>query len=215
MPEPLNVVIDLSHHNGNPDLVKAKAAGIIGVIHKATQGFTNVDPMYTTNRQKALDAGLLWGAFHFGVGGDGAQQADHFLNTVNPDPATLLVLDYEPNPQGPTMTLVQARDFVSHINAVLQRFPGFYSGNLIKEQLSNVQLPDPILSQCFLGIAQYPPSPIPGPTSIPSTWKIWTLWQYTDGSHGPEPRSVDGIGFCDRDKFNGSLNNLRKLWGVA
>lgn len=37
-PTTINVVIDLSHHNGNPDLAGAKASGIAGVIHKATQG---------------------------------------------------------------------------------------------------------------------------------------------------------------------------------
>ena len=26
---------------------------------------------------------------------------------------------------------------------------------------------------------------------------------------------VEGIGHCDRDKFNGSEAQLRKLWGVA
>lgn len=41
------------------------------------------------------------------------------------------------------------------------------------------------------------------------------LWQYTDGTHGPEPHTVDGVGNCDGDQFNGSLEQLRKLWGVA
>ena len=34
----INVVVDLSHHNDPVDFVRAKAAGIVGVIHKATQG---------------------------------------------------------------------------------------------------------------------------------------------------------------------------------
>jgi lysozyme len=38
MPEPLNVVIDISHHDGNVNLAKAKEDGILGVIQKATQG---------------------------------------------------------------------------------------------------------------------------------------------------------------------------------
>jgi lysozyme len=84
MAELLNVIIDVSHHNGNPDFAQAAAAGIVGVIHKATQGLTYEDPMYTTNRQKALDPRAALGAYHFGVGGDGAAQADFFLATVNP-----------------------------------------------------------------------------------------------------------------------------------
>jgi lysozyme len=79
MADPTNVVIDISHHNGdNLDFVKAREAGIVGVIHKATQGFLLKDKKYETNRKKALDAGLLWGAYHFAVGGDGSDQADFF-----------------------------------------------------------------------------------------------------------------------------------------
>ena len=82
MPDPLNAVVDISHHNGNIDLQQAKGVGIIGVIHKATQGATGLDPMYVTNRGKAQTAGLLWGAYHFATGGDGVEQAQHFLDTV-------------------------------------------------------------------------------------------------------------------------------------
>lgn len=209
MAQTINVVVDISHHNGNIDLTKAKVAGIVGVIHKATQGTTMVDNMYQQNRQKAASAGLLWGAYHFGTLGDGAAQADFFLSKANPDEQTMLVLDYEPNGNS-TMTLDQAKAFVSRINEVTGRFPGFYSGSLIKQQLGGKPA-DPVLSQCFLWIAQYGPAP----KNIPATWPTWTLWQYTDGNVGPEPHSVDGIGNCDRDQFNGAIEALQKLWGVA
>ena len=208
MAEPLNVVVDISHHNGTPDFVQAKAAGILGVIHKATQGLTYEDPMYLTNRQKALDAGLLWGAYHFGDGTDGTGQADFFLSVVNPGPDTLLVLDFETNTQGATMSLDGARAFVSEINSKAGRFPGLYSGSLIKQLLGNNT--DPILAQCFFWLAQY------GSTAVvPPNWPTWTLWQYTDGTNGPSPHSVSGIGNCDRDKFNGDLDGLKRLWGAA
>jgi lysozyme len=205
---PINVVVDISHHNGRVDFVRAAKAGIVGVIHKATQGLSFVDPLYHRNRERAVSAGLLWGAYHFGTLSDSFKQADHFLCTVNPTAETLLVLDYEPNGKS-TMTFTQAREFVSRVNEVTGRFPGLYSGSLIKEKLSNKPI-DPILSQCFLWLAQYGPAP----TRIPQTWPTWTLWQYTDGNVGPEPHWVDGIGFCDRDQFNGGLAGLRRLWGV-
>src|SRR5690348_7505988 len=113
MPDSLNAVVDISHHNGNVNLQLAAAAGIIGVIHKATQGTTGVDPMYQTNRTNAANAGLLWGAYHFGTAGDGAGQAQHFLDVVGSFDNTLLVLDFEPNPSGPTMSLADARAFVT------------------------------------------------------------------------------------------------------
>ena len=127
MPDPLNAVVDISHHNGNVNLAKAKEDGILGVIQKATQGQSFKDPTYQRNRQKAKDAGLLWGAYHFGTGSDGLKQAQHFLDVVGNDPGTLLVLDFEPNPTGPSMDLEEARAFVTHINEERRRFPGFYS----------------------------------------------------------------------------------------
>ena len=51
---PINVVVDLSHHNETVDFAKMKAAGIVGVIHKATQGLTYVDETYAGRRVEAL-----------------------------------------------------------------------------------------------------------------------------------------------------------------
>jgi lysozyme len=39
MPNGLNAVVDISHHNGiTIDFKGLKVAGVIGVIHKATRG---------------------------------------------------------------------------------------------------------------------------------------------------------------------------------
>ena len=205
MPDPLNAVVDISHHNGNVDLQAAKGDGIIGVIHKATQGSTGVDAMYQTNRAKAAAAGLLWGAYHFGTGSDGAAQAQHFLSVVGTADETLLVLDFEQNPGGSSMSLVQARAFVTAVNQATGRFPGFYSGSYIKQLLGNNK--DPVLAQCWLWLPQYGPTPV-----VPPNWPTWTMWQYTDGTSGPQPHVVAGIGNCDRDKFNGTEDQLRALW---
>jgi lysozyme len=207
MANPLNVIVDLSHHNGNVDLAQARAAGIVGIIHKGTQGTAFVDPMYQANRAKAQDAGLLWGAYHFGVGADGVEQADHFLQVVQPGPRDLLVLDFEANGQGPSMTLEEARAFVTHISETLGRFPGLYSGHYIKELLGAST--DSVLAKCWFWLSQYGRTPV-----VPVTWATWTLWQYTNGALGPQPHEVPGIGRCDRDKFNGDMDALKNLWGV-
>ena len=210
--KPINVVIDISHHQQQVDFERIRDAGIVGVIHKASEGLTFVDQVYAERREAALDAGLLWGAYHFGVGADGSNQADAFLSAAQPDDQTLLVLDYEPNPHGPTMTLSQAREFVEHVAAVSGRYPGIYAGYMLKEQLGGPVAIDPILSKCFLWVAQYGS---PRPLNIPATFGTWTFWQYTDGVHGVGPYDVDGVGRCDRDQFNGSLAQLRRLWGVS
>jgi lysozyme len=204
---PLNVIVDLSHHNAEPDFERAHdRGGLVGVIHKATQGLTFIDPTYASRRPEALDAGLLWGAYHFGTGDDGVQQAERFLDAVQPDDDTLLVLDFEANPQGPSMTLEEARAFVVHVNEATGRFPGLYSGHYIKQLLGTTK--DPVLASCWFWLSQW------GPTAVvPVNWPRWTLWQYTDGAMGPEPHTVEGIGRCDRDKFNGSMAGLKRLWG--
>ena len=205
MPDPINVVVDISHHNGNVNLQLAKADGIIGVIHKATQGTSIVDPMYVTNRTQALNAGLLWGAYHFGTGDDSLAQAQHFLNVVGTFKNTLLVLDFEQNTGGTSMSLPGARAFVTEVNQETGRFPGFYSGSYVKQLLGNAK--DAVLAQCWLWLPEY------GPTAVvPANWPTWTMWQYTDGNIGPQPHSVNGIGNCDRDKFNGTEDQLRALW---
>ena len=135
---------------------------------------------------------MLWGAYHFATGSDGIKQADNFLNVVKPDNNTLLVLDFEPNPTGPSMDLVEA-----HVQQETGRFPGFYSGHYIKQLLGGTK--DSVLANCWFWLAQY------GPTAVvPPTWDTWTMWQYTDGNMGSTPHDVDGIGSCDRDKFNGT-----------
>jgi lysozyme len=204
----LNAVVDLSHHNGDVNLDRAAAAGIVGVIHKATQGTRYMDPLYALNKDKAAAAGLLWGAYHFGVGGDGVNQAVHLLSTVQPDDQTLLVLDFEANHQGPSMTLEEARAFVTHMQSATGRWPGLYAGHYLKELLGTQE--DPVLENCWFWLAQYGSTPV-----VPVNWKTWTLWQYTDGGLGPEPHDVDGIGRCDRDQFNGTKARLQKLWTKA
>jgi GH25 family lysozyme M1 (1,4-beta-N-acetylmuramidase) len=203
----INAVVDLSHHNGDVDLNKAKAASILGVIQKASQGIGYADPTYEANRSKAIAAGLYWGAYHFGTGSDGVQQAEHFLDIVKPGSKDLLVLDFEANAQGPSMTLEEARAFVTHVNKMTGRWPGLYAGHYLKELLGNSK--DPVLSSCWFWLSQYGPTPV-----IPNSWDKWTMWQYTDGGIGSEPHSVDGIGRCDRDKFNGDEAALRELWGI-
>jgi len=200
-----NIIVDLSHHNGAVDLGKARDAGIVGIIHKATQGETFADAAYAGNREKADDAALLWGAYHFGTGGDGVKQADFFLATAAPDDETLLVLDLEDNPQGPSMDLDTARAFVTRIAEQTGRFPGLYSGHYIKTLLGASK--DPVLAKCWFWLAQYGPKPV-----VPPNWERWTMWQYTDGALGPEPHTVDGIGACDRDTFDGDEATLRSFW---
>lgn len=204
----INLVVDLSHFNTVSSFATVKAAGIVGVIHKATQGTSIHDPIYQSRRSAALAAGLWWGAYHFAEGGDGVAQANFFLSTVNPTPTDLLVLDFEQNPSGASMTLAEAEQFVTRVQSATNRWPGLYGGAYLKQLLGNNQ--NPTLANCWFWLSEY------GPTAhVPTNWPTWTMWQYTDGTVGPPPHSVNGIGNCDRDQFNGDIAGLTRLWGHA
>ncbi len=205
-----NVIIDLSHNNANVDLAQAKAGGVQGIIHKATQGTGFSDPTYSARRDASKQAGLLWGAYHFATAADPSAQAKFFLRAAQFSPGDLLVLDFELNQASPnnTMTLDQARVFVSTVQDATGITPGLYGGAYLKQQLANTI--DETLQGCWLWWAQYGPAPI-----IPPAWPSWTLWQYTDGHHGNPPFSVDGIGACDRDQYQGTPDELQTKWATG
>jgi len=188
-------------------MIVAYQAGKRAVFHKATEGTGYADPMFVSNRGKALAAGLLFGAYHFGTGDDPIAQAEHFLGVAKPDGRTLLVLDWEPNPQGAAMTLAQARAFVSHLQQRTGVWPELYSGSTARAALGDAA--DPILGSCWLWLAEYGSAPV-----APAAWAGWTLWQYTDGTHGLEPHGVTGVGNCDCDRFAGDAAALAAFWSA-
>lgn len=199
-----NSIIDLSHNNTHLDLHAMHLDGIFGVFHKATQGVHFVDPKYHSRRSSARGAGLRWGAYHFGTGADGLAQADHFLAIAVPRPGDLLALDFEMDNEGPSMTLAEARRFVTRVKDVHGTWPGLYGGSYLKEMLDGTA--DSVLSNCWLWLTQYTSH-----HTLPPGWDSWTLWQYTDGRLGPEPHLVAGVR-CDRDIFQGSFFDLIKFW---
>jgi lysozyme len=206
----INVVVDLSHFNTVESFATVKAAGIVGVIHKATQGTGWTDPTYHERRTQALAAGLWWGAYHFGQGGDGVAQAEHFLSFVNPGPNDLLALDFETNPQGASMTLAEAEQFVTEVQSKTKRWPGFYGGGGYLDGLIGSSH-NPTLANCWFWLSDYQSTP-----HVPANWPTWTMWQYTGDGLGPEPHTVEGIeGNIDRDQFNGDMDALTRLWGYA
>ena len=206
----INTIIDISHWEDPVDFKKVKGDGIIAVIAKATTGAAGIDPAFAKFKKAVHVPGLnfLWGTFHFGTAADPQEQVDHYFKVAQPTARELVALDFEPNPQGPSMALVQARDFVGIFHSKTGRYPVLYGGAYLKEQLGNH--PDSLLSRCPLWISQYGPVAV-----IPPAWKKYTLWQYTDGSDGPQPHLVAGIGKCDRNQFSGSEASLRAKWPLS
>ena len=201
-------VFDISHFQGNVDAASAYAAGLRGMIHKATEGTGFVDPLYSSNRNNARGSGMLCGAYHFAVGGNPEGQARFFLEHAQPDGKTLLALDFEKNPQGSSMTIDEARTFVTYLHDQTGKWPGVYGGSYLRELLGDGK--DTVLGNCWFWLADYTERV----SSVPPTWDYWTMWQYTDGNAGPEPHSVAGVpgGRCDRDRFVGDQSELVAFW---
>jgi lysozyme len=208
MSEPINfLVIDLSHYDPANDYAKVKAAGIVGVIYKATQGTGYQDPTYDQQRRAALKAGLKWGAYHFGDGSDVKLQVANFLGFAQIDPETIFCLDYEPNASS-QMSLAQAKDFITQVENGLGRITEcvLYSGNQIKEQLGNKK--DAWWGARRLWLAQYGSTP-----TWPPAWTKYWLWQYSGDGQGPHPHTVDG---CDPNidcsSYSGTPDQLAAEW---
>ena len=202
-------VVDLYHNDTVTSFSDAAAAGVWGIIHKATTGATGTDPAYAERRQSALDAGLLWGAYHWGTAADVSQQVDNFMNTATPDAKTLVALDYEET-SGDQMTLDQARQFLELLGQRLGRLPVLYSGSLIKQELGNTA--DPFFGSYRLWLAQYSTTPV-----VQASWSTYWLWQYTDSKTGPAPNQVNGIpgdsnGNLDCNTFDGTKAELAAEW---
>jgi len=144
-------VVNLSHYDlMRPDFVTMKRQGIVGVIHEATYPPLVRDPKYLDRQMGALQAGLLWGAYHYANGSDPIRQADHFLSVVSsswaranpavrPSTGVLLVLDFEKNGHYPggSMRADQAVAFVERIRQRTGVYPGVYSGEYRLAQVLN------------------------------------------------------------------------------
>jgi lysozyme len=195
----IDCIVDLSHWNGAPDFAAAKAAGLQAVILKATEGVSGVDPAFATNRAAARTVGVPTGAYHFIVGGDGAAQAAHFLSVAQP--GDLLALDFEENPFGLSATYADAAAFIGALPVT----PVLYCGGYLK----GLGAAPAGLTACPLWLSEFGPTP-----RLPVGWADWTLWQYSDGTVNAPPDPVPGIGACDRDRFNGTADELAAFWAA-
>jgi len=217
------VVADMAHFN-TVDFHKIAAAGIVGVIHKATQGLGVVDHQYAPRRALAVQAGLLWGAYDFATGDNAVANAKQFLGMASPDDATLVCLDFEDNAKSP-MSGQQAHDFMDAVDQAIGRACWIYGGNRIFEHVTPLCQNSSAMADFFsrhpLWLCQYKTG-LPDGISlddlnkhirIPAPWKAYSLLQYTGDGVGPKPHSVDGLEQgADLNAFDGEVDELKAIW---
>ena len=197
--------VDISHWQGTINWTSVAGAGKKFAFMKATEDTNYTDPTYTSNRSSARSAGLVVGAYHFAqpsaTVGNGAAQADHFINVASPASGDLYpVLDLERS-NGLTWTqmTVWVKEFLERVyqrtgvRGVIYCSPSFWKNYMGDTGwfASN--------GYTILWVAHW--TTAPSPIMPAANWggKSWTFWQYTsDGT-------VPGIsGRVDLDRYNGT-----------
>lgn len=195
--------IDVSKHNSFvfwPAVKKMKVKDVmIGFSFiKATEGLGNVDKQFRRNWQKATEAGLPKGAYHFFIATkSGKQQAQNFISTVDLAPGDLPpVLDieqlYGAKPEKMRKEVKEWLRLVEDhydVKPILYTYVTFYTNFLGKE-----------FDEYPLWIAHYHEKDRPRIT------RPWIFWQ-----HSEEGR-VNGItSKVDFNVFNGDSSDFRNL----
>lgn len=202
-----------ANHNDDIVLNSLQAAGVVAVIHKASEGATFKDPMYPQRRYEARALGMLWGAYHFSSGRPPEDQVSNFISAlqwgVAPafDASTLLCLDFENSTSGPDMSVDDACTFVRLVFQQTGRWPLVYGSNLVSDADAHAALPCP-LTNCPLWYANYNDQPERVPNRV---WNSLALWQYSDGRNGPPPL----LAGLDRSCFMGTEAALQAAWPFA
>lgn len=196
--------LDVSGHQGNVNWSQVAADGATFAYVKATQATSYRNGYFAQQYNGSYAAGLVRGAYHFAIPNDsgGAAQADYFVANGggwSADGRTLPgMLDIEYNPYGSVCFGLTQSQMVSWIAsfdkeyaALTGRRPVIYTttdwwGTCTGNSSAFGQEP--------LSIANYSGSPYP----LPSSWSIYTFWQYADSGTFPG----------DQERFNGDYQAL-------
>jgi len=209
-------IADISHHTDVHDFHATANAGVWGIICKCTQGTSYIDKKYPLFRKQVLDAGMLWGAYHFNSGSNPETQVDFFIKHAQPDATTLMALDFEHNDASSSasnMTPDQMVRFLHYAENKLGRKLIIYSGNYLKEGIKRLNATDrTYVCQHKLWLAQYGSHANP-----PIGFMKYFMWQYTGDGLGPHPHFVPGIhegSGLDLNVYDGTREELTAEWAT-
>lgn len=184
------VGIDLSAHNGEIDFEKVATDGVSFVFLKATEGADFRDPKFQENYNKARQAGIKVGAYHFfRFDRDGYEQGRNFLNAVDSLDFDLpLAIDIEEwgNPDDcPTDRIIEAlRGMIIALEGSRHKVI-LYTNKRGHQRFIRGRLDEMPVWVCSF-------------TNPPMPTDDWLLWQHSHQSR------VDGIdGYVDLNTFNG------------
>lgn len=209
------LVADCNH--ANPvDFERVAKTGLVGgIIHKATQGVSFADYLYSKRRELVAEAGLEWGAYDFSSDDDVRENVQRFLAVARPDARTGLWLDFERNP-GHQMTIGQALEFLDRVDQAVGRRCGIYGGGdqLKPAMIGLTDAKREFLSQHPFWLCEYGPvAKMLDPNGHPLPWAKPDLWQKFADGVGPTPPIVDGLERkADLSIFDGDRAALAEWW---
>lgn len=172
--------IDVSHHQGDINWNKVKAAGIDFVYVKSSEGQTYEDPKFFNNVHGACGVGLAVGAYHFARPNHNPAELEaslfiRRLESVKTDLMPVLDLEYPSKSEFiSTNDLVTwVRAFSAFIQRKLHRPLMIYTGNWFVNLHNNFNY---ALKDMPLWISNYSKSAPPDAGG----WTSWVVWQYSD-----------------------------------
>lgn len=178
-------ILDCAHHLDNASWGrlldrwdKLRAANVVGIIHKSSQGISYRDPQFNVRRKDCVSEGIPFAAYHFmddGSKSNVVSQADNFIEACRGGGLRMFA-DYEAD----GLELMDLRKFMDRLEFKIgpSLRSGIYGGHLLHEQVSNNGF-DAILARYPLWIAHYS-SAADAPRYPRETWPRWKLWQYAD-----------------------------------
>lgn len=182
--------VDLSHWQTGS--FSPQVAGIKWLYHKATEGVDHVDKRYA--KVRASVTSVPTGAYHFARPslGSGRRQAQHFLKNAKLKPGDLLpMLDLEDRGgMNQAQLTAWVRSFVDEVRFQMKVTPIIYTPFDL----------DSTFGGALLWVARY--SNLNHPPRVPSPWKRWDIWQFSDGTFG-RPNRLPGF------PFQVDLNTMR------
>jgi lysozyme len=191
---------DVSSYQPNVNWVQVKAAAYRFAFVKATEGRSYVNPYFARDWRELQRLGLPHGAYDFArpqPGWSGAAEARHYyaivkaaggFNSLPP------VLDVEASVLGSTATHAWVGQFVAEIRHLTGRHDvTIYTGAWFWNPRSCCSS-----FGTHLWVSGYANS-----ITLPSGWSHADFWQFTDGTYGPFPHAVPGIGKVDISVYRG------------
>lgn len=167
--------IDISSHQSTST---AGMDGIDGVIVKATQGTTYVNPKCDPQYQLAKSKGRLLGVYHYAAGGNPEAEADYFIKNIQGYlKEAVPALDWEAGSNASWGSTTWAERFVNRFHDKTGVWPLLYTN------LEGIKQCKSLVNRCGLWFAGWPTN---GPGwNVPnfnyniSPWTAYTLWQFT------------------------------------